>query len=558
MLARGLQRLGRQLQCGLLNSLAASYNKTYSERIMNQVFTLKCGFALALMSLANAAQSQIQPAWVTLDSPEISEQLIDAVTTDAGSTYVALTVKTGPTVSDVDIGIKRFDASGALVWSREFAGPIGQDIGADLALSWDQAFVYVLGRSIVPGFGNSDFTVLKYDAMTGDLIWSQYVDGGDLGIDSPYEIVGTPDGGAAATGGVDTPNEQRDFGTVKLDADGNVTWFSYFTGYGPFLFENDDATDIAADSNGDIIITGNAMQGNNTDIVTIKYDGITGDQLWQAIYSTTPADVARDLEITAEGDVVVLGQDPFGLDHQWMIVKYDGTTGEELWVTLIDPGQDEGITDLYLGTDGTIYATGGTDPDGDDGNGNGNLIVVACDPVNGALKWLTEFGDEGYFDGESGSGLQDDGAGFLYVSGYTSSESLVPDDFDADALILKLDIETGLVVDLGLVDTTLSGEPVRQERFYHLRADDQRRMFAVGVASGDVGAPTNLLLVGYSSGTVAQCSADVNLDGQLTPADFSAWVAAFNTQSPACDQNSDGKCSPADFGAWVANYNSGC
>ncbi|MCA9273031.1 MAG: hypothetical protein KDA31_08305 [Phycisphaerales bacterium] len=54
------------------------------------------------------------------------------------------------------------------------------------------------------------------------------------------------------------------------------------------------------------------------------------------------------------------------------------------------------------------------------------------------------------------------------------------------------------------------------------------------------------------------CIADTNGDGMLSPADFSAWVSAFNTMSPACDQNGDGACSPADFSAWVANYNAGC
>jgi len=54
------------------------------------------------------------------------------------------------------------------------------------------------------------------------------------------------------------------------------------------------------------------------------------------------------------------------------------------------------------------------------------------------------------------------------------------------------------------------------------------------------------------------CTADTNGDGAVTPADFSAWVAAFNAQASACDQNGDGQCSPADFSAWVANYNAGC
>ncbi len=54
------------------------------------------------------------------------------------------------------------------------------------------------------------------------------------------------------------------------------------------------------------------------------------------------------------------------------------------------------------------------------------------------------------------------------------------------------------------------------------------------------------------------CLADTNGDGVLSPADFSAWVAAFNAMAPECDQNADGSCSPADFSAWVANFNAGC
>ncbi|GAB5497455.1 MAG: hypothetical protein Phyf2KO_25350 [Phycisphaerales bacterium] len=52
--------------------------------------------------------------------------------------------------------------------------------------------------------------------------------------------------------------------------------------------------------------------------------------------------------------------------------------------------------------------------------------------------------------------------------------------------------------------------------------------------------------------------ADVNNDGQSTPADFSAWIDAFNNSFPLCDQNGDGACTPTDFTAWIANFNSGC
>ena len=51
--------------------------------------------------------------------------------------------------------------------------------------------------------------------------------------------------------------------------------------------------------------------------------------------------------------------------------------------------------------------------------------------------------------------------------------------------------------------------------------------------------------------------ADQNEDGQVTPADFSAWVANFNTLNLVADVNQDSFVTPADFSAWVAAFNQG-
>ncbi|MEO1536077.1 MAG: GC-type dockerin domain-anchored protein, partial [Planctomycetota bacterium] len=55
-----------------------------------------------------------------------------------------------------------------------------------------------------------------------------------------------------------------------------------------------------------------------------------------------------------------------------------------------------------------------------------------------------------------------------------------------------------------------------------------------------------------------ECLADTNGDGELTPADFNAWVLAFNQNDPIADQNGDGNVTPGDFNAWVLNFNAGC
>ncbi|MEO1583079.1 MAG: DUF5060 domain-containing protein [Planctomycetota bacterium] len=54
------------------------------------------------------------------------------------------------------------------------------------------------------------------------------------------------------------------------------------------------------------------------------------------------------------------------------------------------------------------------------------------------------------------------------------------------------------------------------------------------------------------------CPPDANNDGSLSPADFTAWILAFNTQAAECDQNGDDLCSPQDFTSFLLNFNIGC
>ncbi len=56
---------------------------------------------------------------------------------------------------------------------------------------------------------------------------------------------------------------------------------------------------------------------------------------------------------------------------------------------------------------------------------------------------------------------------------------------------------------------------------------------------------------------MSRLCADQNSDGQVTPADFTAWVANFNAQSLVADVNQDGLVTPTDFAAWIAAFNQG-
>ncbi|MGP1273066.1 MAG: DUF7453 family protein [Phycisphaerales bacterium] len=54
------------------------------------------------------------------------------------------------------------------------------------------------------------------------------------------------------------------------------------------------------------------------------------------------------------------------------------------------------------------------------------------------------------------------------------------------------------------------------------------------------------------------CRADLNRDGLLDAADFTAWLAAYQASLLRADQNGNGVLDPGDFAAWIANLNHGC
>ncbi|NNF44949.1 MAG: PQQ-binding-like beta-propeller repeat protein [Phycisphaerales bacterium] len=488
-----------------------------------------------LLVLTASAAAALDPTWVRthVTGSELSPRGL-AVDEDGGI-YTLSAIGSG---SASDLLVTKFDDAGELVWETIYAGPEGQDVALDVVLAADQASLYAVGRSSVPGFGNSDYAIIKYDAATGVETWRRFYNGPASGIDDPRAVAATPDGGVVVTGGVWNDDERTDYGTVKFDAAGDQVWEAIFGDNGPFLFNDDRGTDIIVTGDGDVVVSGTtrpAASGN--DVVTFRYDGETGAVEWMSRYSTSANESVNDLALTPKGDVIVFGTDPFGLDRRWLVVRYDGVTGEEQWTRLYDPGWDEGVAQVVVDADGDVYVTGSTDPDGDDSNFNENLVVIALDGGTGTVRWVDEFGGSGTAEADFGRDLILDDAGHLYVVGSTRTDAYVPTAFDADALIIKYDTTDGARLDIAVVDTTEAGGMVRTDSFHRIRADGHGNLFTSGLSDGDVFVEPRLLVAGFMIGTVP---GDVDGDGAVGFADLLAVLSAWGP-CPGCaaDLNGD-------------------
>jgi hypothetical protein len=120
---------------------------------------------------------------------------------------------------------------------------------------------------------------------------------------------------------------------------------------------------IAVDAAGNPAVVGSSRDALGTyDIRTVKYNGTTGAQIWNSAFngSKNAADFGAAIAIDADGNVIVTGTsfDNVG-GRNIRTIKYDGTTGAEIWshVYIGPSGFDFGLQ-VGVGPDNTVYVVG--------------------------------------------------------------------------------------------------------------------------------------------------------------------------------------------------------
>ncbi|MCL5961938.1 MAG: NHL repeat-containing protein, partial [Chloroflexi bacterium] len=310
----------------------------------------------------------------------------------------------------------KYDANGNQLWVARYEGPGGYDFANGLVVD-DQGNVYVTGSS--QGAWNatprtlSDYATVKYDP-NGDQLWvARYNGPGNgndyaqaLAIDGQRNIYVT----GQSWGGNDTKN---DYATLKYDSTGNQLWVARYNGPGN---GDDIAAGLAADSQGNVYVSGQSWGGNDTknDYATVKYDS-SGNQLWLARYngSGNGDDVAKALAVDGQGNVYVTGQSWGGTDtkNDYATVKYD-SNGNQLWLARYNaPGNwYDQANALVLDAQGNVYVTGSSWGDGY------NYATLKYDS-NGNQQWVVRYIGPGKSDWATA--LTVDGQGNVYVTGFS-------------------------------------------------------------------------------------------------------------------------------------------
>ncbi|HEX8426848.1 SBBP repeat-containing protein [Hymenobacter sp.] len=385
----------------------------------------------------------VTQAWVVQVPFSQADMVVDA----AGNTYVTGT-------SNGDFLTIKYSPSGQELWRRSYNATLGSINGSEdaRAIALDPAGnVIVTGSSIIfPSSGSSgtreDFVTIKY-SPSGSVLWNARFNGGnfrdiptDLTVDAAGNVyvvgttqltIGSSVGDVVAVKYSATGNQQwytpyvnsglRTPRTIAVDPAGDVYvlagYISKYSGatgrsVGYNYLSNGNFTKLLVDAGGNVVATGTT--GGGSDYYTAKFSS-SGQRLWEARYNGpgNAQDAPADLALDGVGNVVVTGASSNGTSNDFATLKYDGASGQQLWLARYNSPNDVGdaATELVLDRAGNVYVTGASRSSAGDNDFN----TVKYSPSGQQLWEIRYAGPNNSDDVAQVIGL--DQAGNVYVSG---------------------------------------------------------------------------------------------------------------------------------------------
>ncbi|MFM9008054.1 MAG: SBBP repeat-containing protein [Bacteroidota bacterium] len=312
-------------------------------------------------------------------------------------------------------------------------------------------------------------------------------------------ILADQQGNAIAAGFAGGERCNRDAFVIKYGTQGDTLWtWTYDSG----SKENDEILDMVLDNTGNIYVTGSSEDNPNgiSDCFTAKVNA-SGVQQWLTRYPspTNAESFGYGIAVDNSGNVYVCGMiDPLSASSDWLVVKYNGSNGAQLWADIYNAPSNfsEEALDIAISPTGNPTACGYSY--NSTATGGQNVYVRQLSPT-GTVVWSDTYSNPAATGAEQAYGLKFLANGDLVVGASTENGTT-----DVDAMALRYDA---------------SGN--RQWATINAYPNDE---YILGFAADDSG---NVYLAGteYQNGTINR----INNDG--TPGWRKKWIGPLNNGS---------------------------
>lgn len=211
----------------------------------------------------------------------ISQDIEDAgnavTVDDNGYVYYTGTMHTTISGNKIDVYTAKLDSNGNHVWAYPFGvllGSTGNDEGVEIATD-NSGNIYVGYNSEIV-IGNIKYGIRKYNS-SGLVHWGYGYSGSVSDTDKLRDMKVDKDGNVYLLGNSRGVSSGVDIVTIKISSSGVQQWVNVYNGSAN---GNDDARSIDVDNNGNVYVTGSALNtSTGNDIVVIKYNP-GGAQEW--------------------------------------------------------------------------------------------------------------------------------------------------------------------------------------------------------------------------------------------------------------------------------------
>lgn len=332
-----------------------------------------------------------------------------AVVTDADDNIYIGAVSLSMADSSSDLLIISYDKYGTLLWADSMDRG-GDDLCADIGLSSNEEYVYVLGSSVDTSSFDFDFLLVAYNIVAEEVSWTTVYDregyddigmlmaveeGGSIvvsggsgsstseweittltfdsenlgaideesistssgvGFDQPNELLKGYDGNLYITGASAQPTGGYYLYTMKLDSNLNMVWRDSIGSTGT----DNRGLSISQDIYGNIYVSGYVEENNQREFVVVSYSS-TGGQRWlKTLFSGSPGvSLSKKIRWNNLGFLVAVGERMESVSRTIEIVGLD-TAGNLKWQRHIPmPGTiDSSNLGIFIANNGNSTITG--------------------------------------------------------------------------------------------------------------------------------------------------------------------------------------------------------
>lgn len=376
-------------------------------------------FKFSILGITLFVSAVVSAQWTNTfnGQGDFSDVFQASVADNAGNTYAA-----GYTINrDVskDILLAKFNAAGDTVWTRQYAGTgNGPDEALAMLISTDGNIV-ITGYQKGAGTG-FDFITQKY-STNGNLLWTSFYNYSTNESDQSNAITSDASGNIYIAGQSDkdvSPVNDDDYVVVKYNADGVQQWAKRSDGA---IHSTDRPSAIAIGTDGNVIVTGRSNNGSDDDYLTIKYNSSTGNEMWRKLFDRTHHDRATDIAIDpSTGKIFVTGRSNNGTNYDYATLCYN-TSGVEQWQAIFDYVDDDRATNIALDGSGNVYVAGQSDADASTVTINYNFLLVKYN--SSGVQQFAQSWDGTAGDDDIPSNLIVDASGNSTITGNSDSDA---------------------------------------------------------------------------------------------------------------------------------------